>query len=117
MTDKQHINKLLQDFEILTKENLKLQLRIAELESKLSKYENSKNSANSSIAPSQDRFRKTKSLRKPSKKSQGSQKGHKGSKLTENNIVHLTLPCLKAQALGFFRKKNDNLRIFYATIN
>lgn len=81
MTDKQHINKLLQDFEILTKENLKLQLRIAELESKLSKYENPKNSVNSSIAPSQDPFRKTKSLRKPSKKSQGGQKGHKGSKL------------------------------------
>ncbi len=81
MTDKQHINKLLQDFEILTKENLKLQLRIAELESKLSKYENPKNSANSSIAPSQDPFRKTKSLIKPSKKSQGGQKGHKGSKL------------------------------------
>lgn len=51
------------------------------LKERLAKYENPKNSSNSSVAPSQDPFRKPKSLRKKSKKPQGGQKGHKGSKL------------------------------------
>lgn len=53
----------------------------AELKERLAKYENPKNSGNSSVAPSQDPFRKTKSLRARSNKPQGGQKGHKGSKL------------------------------------
>ncbi len=48
---------------------------------RLAKYENPKNSGNSSIAPSQDPFRKTKSLRVMPNKAQGGQKGHKGGKL------------------------------------
>ena len=91
MTDKQLIKKLLKDFEILKKENEQLRLRVTELESKLSRYENPKNSGNSSISPSQDPFRKTKSLRRKSNKLQGGQKGHKGSKLkmveTPDHIV------------------------------
>jgi len=59
---------------VLTKENVSLRERLA-------KYENPKNSGNSSVAPSQDPFRKTKSLREKSNKPQGGQKGHKGSKL------------------------------------
>ena len=51
------------------------------LEERLSKYENPKNSGNSSIAPSQDPFRRTKSPRRGSKRPPGGQKGHKGSKL------------------------------------
>jgi len=51
------------------------------LKTKLSKYEHPKNSDNSSISPSQDPFRKTKSLRIKSNKFQGGQKGHKGNKL------------------------------------
>lgn len=51
------------------------------LKDKLSKYEHPKNSGNSSVPPSQDPFRKTKSLRTKTNKIQGGQKGHKGSKL------------------------------------
>lgn len=60
---------------------MELRLRVAELESRLSKYENPKNSGNSSIPPSQDPFRKTKSLREKSNRAQGGQRGHKGNKL------------------------------------
>ena len=81
LTDKQLIEKLLKDFEILKQENRMLRLRIAELEEKLSKYENPKNSGNSSVPPSQDPFRKPKSLRVRSNKPQGGQKGHQGNKL------------------------------------
>ena len=73
--------------------------RIKELEAKLSRYENPKNSGNSSIAPSQDPFKKTKSLRKPSKKSPGGQKGHKGSNLkivsqVDQVILHDVTSCI-----------------------
>lgn len=81
MTDKQLIKQLLKDFEVLKKENIQLRLRITELEERLAKYENPKNSGNSSVPPSQDPFRKPKSLRGRSNKSQGGQQGHKGSKL------------------------------------
>lgn len=81
LTDKHLIENLLIEFEILKKENVELRLRVADLELKLSKYEHPKNSDNSSVAPSQDPFRKTKSLREKSNKLQGGQKGHKGSKL------------------------------------
>ena len=40
-----------------------LRKKNAELKERLAKYENPKNSGNSSVAPSQDPFRKTKSLR------------------------------------------------------
>jgi len=81
LTDRQPTHQLLKDFEILKKENAQLRLRVAELETRLARYENPKNSGNSSVAPSQDPFRKTKSLRTKSNKPQGGQKGHKGSKL------------------------------------
>ena len=95
MSDKILLRKLLKDFDVLKKENahfhekinslekenFKLHKHIKNLEEKLSKYENPKNSGNSSIPPSQDPNRKTKSLRKKSNKNVGGQKGHKGSKL------------------------------------
>lgn len=81
MSDKQLIKQLLQDFETLKKENAELRSRVAELELRLAKYENPTNSGNSSVPPSQDPFRKTKSLREKSNKPQGGQKGHGGSKL------------------------------------
>lgn len=103
MTDKQ-LEQLSKDFEILKKENLKLRLRIIELEEKLSKYENPKNSKNSSIPPSQDPNRVTKSLRKQSNKKVGGQKGHKGSKLgkvsnPDKIILHDITQCQCCQAL------------------
>jgi transposase len=98
LTDKELIKQLLRDFEILKKENIALRLRIVALENKLSKYENPKNSCNSSVAPSQDPYRKTKSLRCKSNKPQGGQKGHQGSKLemvaTPNTtVIHAISQC------------------------
>ena len=81
MNTNQDLTKLLKALDDLKSENAILRQRIEELELTLSKYENPKNSHNSSIAPSQDPFRKTKSLRSRSKKSIGGQKGHKGSQL------------------------------------
>ena len=49
-------------------ENARLRKRVAELAQKPSKYENSKNSGNSSISPSQDAYRNTKSMRGKSTK-------------------------------------------------
>jgi transposase len=104
LTDKQIIQQLLKDFEALKKENARLVLRVAELEEKLSKYENPKNSKNSSIPPSQDPNRVTQSLRKKSNKKVGGQKGHKGNKLNKVSnpdeiILHDVTQCECCNAL------------------
>ena len=79
--ENKQLRKRLLRLELLEKENIELHKRVNELEDKLSKYENPKNSGNSSVPPSQDPNRITKSLRKKSNKKVGGQKGHKGSKL------------------------------------
>lgn len=71
----------------LEKENLSLKKENAFLKERLSKYENPKNSTNSSVPPSQDPNRKTKSLRKKSNKKVGGQKGHKGYKLHKSKNI------------------------------
>lgn len=99
MADKEQIIQLLQELKSLKQEfkvyKQQTETRIAQFENqvlglqkenrllreKLDKFENPKNSGNSSIAPSQDPFRKTKSLRKKSNRKVGGQKGHKGNKL------------------------------------
>ena len=84
MTDKALIKQLtarVKELESVKLENKRLSKRVSELEATLSKHEHPKHSSNSSVAPSQDPFRKTKSLRGKSKKSIGGQKGHKGSQL------------------------------------
>ncbi len=81
LTDKQLLKEVLEELKLLKKENKQLKLRVLELEAKLEKYQNPKNSGNSSIPPSQDPFRKTKSLRGKSKRKPGGQKGRKGKKL------------------------------------
>jgi hypothetical protein len=106
LTDKQLLLQLENEFSLFKKEMLKvvsnlecqvktLQEENAMLKVKLSKYEHPKNSDNSSVAPSQDPFRKTKSLRTKSNKPQGGQKGHKGSKLkmveTPDNLIFHTM--------------------------
>ena len=102
MTDRQLLLQLREEFELFKKETsaiiAALQKENAILKERLAKYENPKNSGNSSIAPSQDRSRKTKSLRGRSGKSQGGQKGHKGSKLKkacapDAIIVHDIVRC------------------------
>ena len=78
---KADLDKLFRTIDNLTKE-------VKSLKKRLSKYENPKNSTNSSIPPSRDENRpvKTKSLRTKSNKCVGGQKGHKGHtlKMTKN---------------------------------
>lgn len=91
MTDKEIISNLLEEFRLFKKETSKiiadLRKEVSELKEKLSKYENPKNSKNSSIPPSRDPNRKTRSLRKKSNKKVGGQKGHKGNKLKKIKIA------------------------------
>ncbi len=98
LSDKELIQKLLQKFSILEKEIADLKNEVRSLKEKLSRYENPKNSNNSSIPPSQDQNRQTKSLRKKSDKKVGAQKGHKGSKLLKSEnpdkiILHDITEC------------------------
>ena len=74
MTDKELISKLIKQVTTLT-------ARVKELEERLAKYGHPKNSGNSSIAPSQDPFKKPKSLRVKSSKKPGGQKGREGKRL------------------------------------
>ena len=60
-------------------QNAIFQERISELEAKLAKYENPKDSTNSSIPPSQDPHRRKYPKREKSDRPAGGQKGHKGS--------------------------------------
>lgn len=78
------------DFSQLKKENIKLRKKNNELlkenidlKERLCRYENPKNSRNSSIPPSKDENRpfRTKSLREKTGKKSGGQKGHKGKTL------------------------------------
>lgn len=85
MTDKEIISDLLEELKVFKEETsliiLGLQQEVRTLKEKLGKYENPKNSTNSSVPPSQGPIRQTNSLRKKSNKKVGGQKGHKGSKL------------------------------------
>jgi transposase len=101
LTDKALIKQLLnkidrltamvEELEVVKLENDRLSKRVLELEEKLSKYENPKHSGNSSVAPSQDPFRKTKSLRGGSKKKAGGQKGHVGNQLDKVAVPDLVI--------------------------
>jgi len=102
LTDKQLLSQLRKEFDIFKKEMgeiiAALQKENASLKERLAKYENPKNSGNSGIAPSQDPFRRAKSLRGKSNKPQGGQKGHKGNKLKmvafpDVTIVHDIAQC------------------------
>ena len=90
------IEQLFAKIKALEERMLVLEKENSILREKLSKYENPKNSRNSSVAPSKDENRplKTKSLREPSDKKVGGQKGHEGNTLkmtqTPDEIVIYT---------------------------
>ena len=67
----------------LRKENAELKKQVGELERKIKEMGHKKNSSNSSVAPSKDKYRykKNQSLREKGKKKNGGQQGHKGSML------------------------------------
>jgi len=65
----------------------KLESTVTKLEVRIDELEHKKDSNNSSIPPSKDENRKTKSLRKKSGKNTGGQPGHKGSTLKMRDKV------------------------------
>lgn len=71
------------EIERLNKIILEQSRMISELKARLDRFENPKNSSNSSLPPSHDLARpmRTKSLREPSIKKQGGQPGHEGTTL------------------------------------
>ena len=79
--------------ELFENENKWLQRDNAILKEKLAKYENPKNSNNSSIPPSKDENRpfKSKSLRKKTGRKPGGQKGHKGTTLEMTSNPDVTI--------------------------
>ena len=83
MTDRQLIEGFMARLETLEKENGTLRTRISELEERLARYENPKNSRNSSTPPSkdEDRPKKNQSLRRATGRKPGGQPGHKGNTL------------------------------------
>lgn len=92
------VDKLAERVSILSDQVLKLTAENADLKERLSRYENPKNSRNSSIPPSKDENRplKTKSLRKKSNKKPGGQHGRKGNTLQmAENPDHIIdyIPC------------------------
>ena len=75
------IEQLFVEIKALKERMLVLEKENTFLREKLSKYENPKNSRNSSVPPSKDENRtpKTKSLREQSDRKVGGQKGHEGN--------------------------------------
>ncbi|TRY24206.1 IS66 family transposase, partial [Geobacillus sp. LEMMJ02] len=97
---KQLIHQLVQENEHLRheikqlrKENEQLKYRVQELEARTKK-----NSSNSHLPPSSDRFANTRSSRKPSGNKPGGQEGHQGTTLRQvehphHRIVHRVHTC------------------------
>ena len=100
MSKDQEIESLKSEVTFLRGELVKLTALNASLQARLDRYENPKNSHNSSIPPSHDysRKRKAKSLREVSGKKPGGQSGHEGKTLemvdnADEIICHLPAYC------------------------
>jgi transposase len=79
----ERIDNLEAELHQVKEENKSLTTKVVQLTKRLEKYENPKNSKNSSKPPSSDfpRQQKTQSLREPSDKKPGGQSGHEGTTL------------------------------------
>ena len=82
-TEVEQLKARVKELEYFEKENKILSRENKDLKEKLAKYENPKNSNNSSVPPSKDENRpfKSKSLRKKTGRKPGGQKGHEGTTL------------------------------------
>ena len=82
-TEVEQLKSKVKELEHIEKENKTLRRENEDLKEKLSKYENPKNSNNSSIPPSKDENRpfKSKSLRKKTGRKPGGQEGREGTTL------------------------------------
>lgn len=79
----ERIDNLESKLYLVEEENQRLKTEVVKLTKRLEKYENPKNSKNSSKPPSSDfpRQQRTQSLREPSNKKPGGQAGHEGTTL------------------------------------
>ncbi|RWU02984.1 DUF6444 domain-containing protein, partial [Anoxybacillus flavithermus] len=89
----QVIEQLLKENKQLRKENEQLKYRVQELEARTKK-----NSSNSHLPPSSDRFANTRSSRQPSGNKPGGQEGHQGTTLRQvehphHRVVHRVHTC------------------------
>ncbi len=86
-----------EELRITKEENLRLQEENAKLKDIIAELKHKKDSNNSSLPPSSDIHRKTKSLRQKSGKKSGGQPGHKGNTLAFNSnpviIDHIESTC------------------------
>jgi transposase len=88
-----HLEHVEKENIVLRKENAVLRKENSVLRKKLTKYENPKNSSNSSVAPSKDENRplKTKSLREQTGRKVGGQNGHEGSTLKMTDAADIII--------------------------
>lgn len=102
----------------------RLELRVLELErensglrERLSKYENRKNSRNSSVPPSKDenRPKKNQSLRRPTGKNPGGQLGHKGRTLEMTSAPDRSIDLIPHYCENFSLSMEHKIALFHKT--
>jgi transposase len=108
MTQEEELHHLREENAALRAENQELRQQVIDMETRLKQIEErlAKDSHNSHLPPSSDRFsrqKKTKSLRKKSDKKPGAQTGHEGTTLFQVStpdqiIVHPVETCMQCQA-------------------
>jgi len=108
MTQEEELRQLREENATLRAENQELRQRVTEMDTRLKQIEErvAKDSHNSHLPPSSNRFhrpKKTRSLRTPSQKKPGAQTGHEGQTLYQVSepdqiIVHAVETCANCQS-------------------